>query len=76
MQGRIQVVLEGALYRTVRKRAIATGSSLSMTVRDLVRKGLEIEEDIMLSRVAEARWRSLKRSKAIPHAVVKRRLGM
>lgn len=47
-----------------------------MTVRDLVRKGLEIEEDIMLSRVAEARWRSLKRSKAIPHAVVKRRLGM
>ena len=47
--GRIQLVLEDLLYEEVVKRAEKTGASKSLIVRDLLRKGLEIEEDIIPS---------------------------
>ena len=69
---RVQVVLEPSLYAEVKRRAKRSGASLSLVVRDLLRKGLEIEEDVMLSQVAEARHRTLDRAKAVPHASVKK----
>lgn len=76
MTGRVQVVLEKELYREVRRRASKSGASLSLVVRDLVRKGLEIEEDVMLTRAAEARLATLDRSKTIPHDKVKKHFGL
>jgi hypothetical protein len=66
-------VLEPAVYGEVRRRARCSGASLSLVVRDLVRTGLEIEEDLILSRVAEARWASFDRKRAVSHAAVKKR---
>ena len=62
---RVQVILEPGLYSEVKRRSKRSGASLSLTVRDLVRKGLEIEEDVILSEVAEYRFKSLDRSKTL-----------
>ena len=64
---RVNVVLERPLYRTVERIAKRDGVSLSLKVRDLVREALEIEEDISLSRLAEAREKKFKRSTALKH---------
>ncbi len=73
--GRIQLVLEKALFKEVERRAKKSGASKSLVVRDLVRKGLEIEEDLVLSQVAETRWASFDEKQAVEHSEVKKRLG-
>ncbi len=64
---RVNVVLEKPLYDDVERIAGRDGVSLSLKVRDLVKKALEIEEDIALSRVAETREKSFNRKKALKH---------
>lgn len=75
MRGRVQLVLEDELYKEVRSRAAKSGASLSLVLRDLVKKGLEIEEDVVLTQAAEARWRTFRKSRALSHESVKKRFG-
>jgi hypothetical protein len=60
-------VLEKPLYNTIERLASRDGVSLSLKVRDLVKKALEIEEDIALSVFAEQREKSLVKSGALKH---------
>ena len=64
---RINVVLERPLYRAIEELANRDGISLSLKVRDLVREALEIEEDIALTGIAEARERTLSKTKTLSH---------
>ena len=64
---RINVVLEKPLYRSIERLATRDGVSLSLKVRDLVKDALEIEEDIALAGLAEARERTLPQAKALRH---------
>ena len=75
MSSRIQLVLETGLYSEVTKRARSSGASLSLVVRDLLKKALEIEEDVVLAAVADRRYSTLQRKKATSHAAVKKILG-
>jgi metal-responsive CopG/Arc/MetJ family transcriptional regulator len=63
----VNVVLEKPLYEAVDHLAKEEGVSLSAVVRDLVKEAIEIREDIDLGRVAEAREKSLSRSRALSH---------
>ena len=64
---RVNVVLERPLYNNVERLAERDGVSLSLKVRDLVREALEIEEDIALAHLAEAREKSFHKKKALKH---------
>ncbi|HAH05594.1 MAG TPA: antitoxin, RHH family protein [Elusimicrobia bacterium] len=64
---RVNVVFEEPLYAAVQRLAAQDGVSMSMKVRDLVRCALEDYEDSLLLGIAEARSRTFKRSKAVPH---------
>jgi metal-responsive CopG/Arc/MetJ family transcriptional regulator len=64
---RVNVVLEKPLYEAVNHLAKEEGVSLSTAVRDLVREAIEIREDVDLARIAEAREKTLKRSRALSH---------
>ncbi len=67
---RINVVLEEPLYNSIERLAKKEGVSLSLKVRDLVKEALGIEEDIALSRFAEAREKTFKKAKALRHSEV------
>jgi len=67
---RINVVLEKPLYNSIERLAKKEGISLSLKVRDLVKEALEIEDDIALSRFAEAREKTFKKAKALRHSEV------
>jgi hypothetical protein len=64
---RVNVVLEKPLYEAVGHLAREEGVSLSTAVRDLVKEAIAIREDIDLARFAEARERTLRRSRALSH---------
>ena len=64
---RVNVVLEKPLYKSVEFLAKRDGVSLSLKMRDLVKEALEIEEDIALSALAEAREKTFKRAIALKH---------
>jgi len=64
---RINVVLERPLYQTIARLASRDGISLSLKVRDLVREALEIEEDIALAGIAEARERTISGTQPLSH---------
>ncbi|NOY64617.1 MAG: ribbon-helix-helix protein, CopG family [Nitrospirae bacterium] len=64
---RINVVLEESLYKSIEHLAKRDGVSLSMKVRDLVKEALEIEEDIALSRFAEEREKTFRKTRALKH---------
>ena len=64
---RVNVVFERPLYKNIERLAERDGVSLSLKVRDLVKEALEIEEDIALSHLAEAREKSFKRKTALKH---------
>jgi len=64
---RVNVVLEKPLYEAVDHLAKEEGVSLSTVVRDLVKEAIEIREDIDLGRLAEAREKTLRRSRALTH---------
>jgi metal-responsive CopG/Arc/MetJ family transcriptional regulator len=63
----VNVVLERPLYEAVDRLAKEEGVSLSTAVRDLVKEAIEIREDVDLAKLAGARERSLKRSRALTH---------
>ena len=56
---RINVALEKPLYLLIEKLAKQRGLSLSMVTRDLIREALEIQEDDVLSTIAEEREATL-----------------
>lgn len=64
---RVNVVLEKPLYEAVDHLAKKEGVSLSTAVRDLVKEAIEIREDIDLAKLAEAREKSFRRSRAHMH---------
>jgi len=64
---RINVILEEPLYETVEQLAQRDGMSLSMKVRDLVKEGLEIREDIAITSFAEEREKTFRKSKSLKH---------
>ena len=64
---RVNVVLEMPLYEAVDHLAKEEGVSLSTAVRDLVKEAIEIREDIDLAKLAEAREKSFRRSRALSH---------
>lgn len=64
---RINVVLEKPIYDSIQRLAKRDGVSMSMKVRDLVKESIEIEEDAILSSIAERREKTYRRSKALTH---------
>ncbi len=52
---RVNVVMEKPLYAAVSEIAKRQGLSMSMTVRDLVREAIELQEDQALAIFAETR---------------------
>ncbi len=67
---RINVLLEEPIYESVEYLAKKDNISLSLKVRDLVKEALEIEEDIALSKLAEKREKTFKKSSALKHSEV------
>ena len=63
---RLNVVVEKPLYRAVKRRAAQTGSTLSVAARDLIKAGLEIEEDLALAELAIEREKTARREDYIP----------
>ncbi len=64
---RINVAMEKTLYDAVEGLAKKDGISMSLKVRDLIREGLELEEDVALASFAEERERAFKKKKAFKH---------
>jgi predicted DNA-binding protein len=64
---RINVVLDDHLYRNVQLLAEREGVSLSTKARDLIKEALEIQEDLYLASLAEARKRTFEKSAALSH---------
>jgi hypothetical protein len=64
---RVNVVLEGPLYDSVRRLAKRDKVSLSLKVRDLVRDALDVEEDRGLAALADERSRTFVASEALAH---------
>ncbi len=69
-QPRVNVVLEQPLYEALSRSARRDGVSLSLKARDLLKAALEIEEDVVLARLAEERERSFDRKKGLTHSQV------
>jgi hypothetical protein len=67
---RINVVLEKPLYESVRRLAKKEDISLSLKIRDLVKRALEAEEDAALAEFAQEREKTFRRSKALTHKQV------
>lgn len=67
---RINVVVEKSLYDVIENLAERDGVSLSLKVRDLVKKALEIEEDITLAAFAEKREKGWVKSRTLKHGEV------
>lgn len=73
---RIQVNLEEPLYREVAAKAKIEKISLSLAVRDLVKRCLEIEEDFIFSELATERLKTFKPEDALTLAQLKRKLRL
>ena len=67
---RIHVVLDKPLYESVRQLAEKEDVSLSLKIRDLVKKALESEEDAALSEFTQERERTFRPSKGLTHKQV------
>ena len=67
---RVNVVLERPIYAALGRIARRDGASLSTTARDLLRAALEMQEDHVLSTIAEERERSFDRARALSHKAV------
>ena len=64
---RLNVVLEPRLYKTLSKIANHEGISLSLLARDLLKKSLELYEDIYWNEAAQGRDKSFSYKKALSH---------
>ena len=63
----INVVLDPALFKSVRFLAQKDGVSLSTKVRDLLKEAMEIQEDLFLADIAEKRENSPAAKQALSH---------
>jgi uncharacterized protein YllA (UPF0747 family) len=59
---RVNVVLEGPVYKAVKKLSAEYKISMSMVIRDMVREEVEKFEDRKLSQIAKTRDKSRGRS--------------
>ena len=66
--------MEPALYHAIERLAKKDGVSLSQKTRDLLLEALELNEDEALETLVQKRRGS--KSPSIPHAELKRRLGL
>ena len=64
---RVMTVLEPTLIRWLRKNAMKQGTSISQTIRDLVRDAYMEHEDVHWVREAESRLSNFKRNDAVSH---------
>jgi len=64
---RINVALEEPLYVIIGELARLKGISMSMVTRELIKEAIEIEEDTLLSSLAEEREKSFDKSRALKH---------
>jgi hypothetical protein len=64
---RISVILDKPLFNQIVKIAKRDGVSLSLKARDLLKEALEIQEDIILAKLAEDREETFSHSDAIGH---------
>ena len=67
---RINVSLEKPVYSLIEKIAEKRGLSMSMVTRDLIREALEIQEDAVLSTVAEERESTITDRETLTHEEV------
>ena len=67
---RLNVVIEPSTYQSIEKLAKKEKMSMSLVARDLLKEALVLYEDAYWAKEAEARERSLTRSKARSHASV------
>ena len=64
---RISVILDNQLFDQIAHIAKRDGVSLSLKARDLLKEALEIQEDIILSKLGEDRDRTFSNSNALDH---------
>lgn len=64
---RINISLEEPIYAIIQELARLKGLSMSMVTRDLIKKAIEIEEDVMLTAFAEEREESFQNMQALSH---------
>ena len=62
---RVNVVLDKALYDSVRRLAAKEEISLSLKIRDFIKDALEAQEDIVLAEVAEEREKTFRRTRGL-----------
>ena len=67
---RINVVLEEPVYSIIEELARLKGISMSMVTRELIKEAIEIEEDVLLTSLAEEREQSFRKSQALKHEEV------
>lgn len=67
---RVNVVLEVPIYNQIHRMAKKEGISMSLKVRDLVKRAIDEYEDEYLAEVAEERSKSFHRSTALTHRQV------
>ncbi len=67
---RINLVLEGPVYESVKRLAASEGVSLSLKARELIKEALETYEDEALAKLAEKREATLERSNTLDHSEV------
>jgi len=67
---RINVAIEPPIYSLIEKIANDNSISMSMVTRELIRAGLEIHEDAILSRFAEEREATLNSTETLTHSEV------
>jgi hypothetical protein len=64
---RVNIVVEPALYGMMQSLAAENGMSLSSLAEDLIKKALELREDVTLVDFAEERERTYSRKTALTH---------
>ena len=64
---RINVVLEGSLYKKVQFLAQTDGVSLSTKVRELIKEAMDLQEDLYLASFAEERERTWDKRNTMTH---------
>ena len=64
---RINLVVDPPLYELIEQPAQRQGVSMSLATRDLIKEALEMEEDVALAQVAEARERTYREDMALSH---------
>ncbi len=64
---RVNIVVDKELFEVLKTIAEERGESISAVVREYVEIGLNLAEDISLTRIAEERLRTLRKKKTLTH---------